>query len=94
MATAAVFWAAAAYANGILGLKYGILGESYTRDGQPGAIKPDEPLTEAQIRKGALPFLLPLPRWETIQPGEYFRGLRCRCRMRAEGPLDRSVPFA
>ena len=73
MATAAVFWAAAAYANGILGLKYGILGENYTRDGEPGAIKPTEPLTEEQIRKGALPFLLPLPRWETIQPGEYFR---------------------
>jgi len=73
MATAAVFWAAASYANGILGQKYAILGENYTRDGKPGLIKPVTPLTEEQIRKGAVPFLAPLPRWEITQPGEYFR---------------------
>jgi hypothetical protein len=73
MATASVFWAAAAYANGILGFKYPILGENYTRDGEPGMIKETEPLTAEQIRKGARPFLLPLPRWELTQPGEYFR---------------------
>jgi hypothetical protein len=73
MATAATFWAAASYANGILGNKFGILGESYTRDGNPGMIKESRELTEEEKAKGALPFLLPLPRWELTQPGEYFR---------------------
>jgi len=73
MATAATFWAAASYANGILGNKFGILGENYTRDGQPGMIKESRELTEEEKAKGALPFLLPLPRWELVQPGEYFR---------------------
>jgi hypothetical protein len=73
MATAAVFWAAAAYANGILGTKAALLGESYTREGKPGMIRETGPLTAEQIEKGARPFLLPLPRWELTQPGEYFR---------------------
>ena len=33
---------------------------------------PKEPTPE-EIAKGALPFLIPLPRWEVTQPGEYFR---------------------
>jgi hypothetical protein len=73
MATAAVFWAAASYANGILPTKHAILGESYTPDGQPGMIKETDPLTPAEIAKGGQPFLLPLPQWTFIQPGEYFR---------------------
>jgi len=73
MTTSAVFWAAAGYANGILSMKRAVLGESYDRNGNPQAIKPATPPTFDQIAKGALPMLLPLPRWETIQPGEYFR---------------------
>ncbi len=73
MATAAVFWAAAPYANGILGRKQGLLGESYNRDGNPQALKPATPPSRYQIERGALPLLVPLPRWETVQPGEYFR---------------------
>lgn len=73
MTTAAVFWAAAPYANGILPTKGGLLGESYGRDGKPRAIKPATPPTLDQLAKGALQMLVPLPRWEVIQPGEYFR---------------------
>ena len=40
MTTSSVFWAAAAYANGILPTKKAILGESYGRDGKPRALKP------------------------------------------------------
>ena len=36
MATGAMFWAAAAYNNGILPFKNYILGEAYTRDGRAG----------------------------------------------------------
>jgi hypothetical protein len=73
MTTSSVFWAAASYANGILPTKRAILGESYDRDGKPRALKPATPPTPQQIAGGALPMLLPLPRWEVIQPGEYFR---------------------
>ncbi|MGK2857079.1 MAG: hypothetical protein ACSLFQ_07725 [Thermoanaerobaculia bacterium] len=73
MATAQTFWAAASYANGILGLKYGILGEHYTRDGVPGMIKETRTLTDEEKAKGALGVALPMPRWELLQPGEYFR---------------------
>jgi hypothetical protein len=73
MTTAAIFWAAAAYANGIVSLKSAILGESYGRDGSAQMIKPATPPTEEEKKKGALSFLLPLPRWETLQPGDNFR---------------------
>jgi hypothetical protein len=73
MTTAAVFWAAAPYANGILSRKQGLLGESYNREGNPQALKPVTPPTPYQIARGALPLLVPMPRWEVIQPGEYFR---------------------
>ena len=35
MATSAMLWGGAAYNNGILPYKRYILGEAYTRDGQP-----------------------------------------------------------
>ncbi|MGZ7042066.1 MAG: hypothetical protein ACXVH7_09780, partial [Thermoanaerobaculia bacterium] len=73
MTTAAVFWAAAPYANGIVSRKQGLLGESYNRAGNGQAIKPAYPPTAEQIAKGALPILVPMPRWETTQPGEYVR---------------------
>ena len=73
MTTSSVFWAAAAYANGILPTKKAILGESYDRDGKPRAVKPATPPTPEQIARGALAMLLPMPRWEIMQPGEYFR---------------------
>jgi hypothetical protein len=73
MTTSSVFWAAAAYANGILPTKRAILGESYGRDGRAQALKPVTPPTQDQLLHGALPLLVPMPRWEVIQPGEYFR---------------------
>ena len=73
MTTSSVFWAAVGYANGILSRKTGLLGESYGRDGEARAIKPATPPTPEQVAKGALPLLVPPPRWEITQPGEYFR---------------------
>ena len=48
------------------------------RELQPTAAGPTgcsrvNPLTPEQIARGGLPGLFPLPRWEIIQPGEYFR---------------------
>src|SRR5881275_100139 len=73
MTTSSVFWAAASYANGVLPTKNAILGESYDRDGRPQLLKPATPPTADQLEHGALPMLVPMPRWEVIQPGEYFR---------------------
>ncbi len=73
MTTSAVFWAAVGYANGLISQKPAFLGESYNRDGNPQVLLPAWPPTPEQIAKGALPQLLPLPRWEIFQPGEYFR---------------------
>jgi hypothetical protein len=73
MTTSSVFWAAVSYANGLVSRKEGLLGESYNRDGQAQALKPATPPTPYQVERGALPVLVPLPRWEVFQPGEYFR---------------------
>jgi hypothetical protein len=73
MTTSSIFWGAAGYANGIVGAKVSALGESYGRDGGARQIRPATPPTPEQLARGALPFTLPLPRWEVTQPGEYFR---------------------
>ena len=73
MTTSSIFWTAAAYANGIAGSKIAFLGEAYTREGEAAALRESPPPGEEERAAGALPFLLPLPRWESTQPGEYFR---------------------
>ncbi len=73
MSTSAMLWGGAAYNNGILPFKRYILGEAYTREGEPaqlvGPIKP----TPEMIKKGILPALYPLPAWETVKPSDIFR---------------------
>ena len=86
MTTAAVFWAAAPYANGILGRKEGLLGESFNREGNPQVLKPVTPPTPYQIARGALPLLVPMPQWTVIQPGEYFRAFE------RGGALNNPIP--
>jgi len=73
MTTSAIFWSAVGYANGLIGQKRAFLGESYNRDGNPQVMLPAQPPTAYQVARGALPQLVPLPRWEIFQPGEYFR---------------------
>lgn len=72
MRTTAIFWAAAGYANGILTSKRGLFGEAYGRDGRPQGIL-DDPPAYLREKAGALEKLLPLPRWQVVAPGEYFR---------------------
>ena len=78
MTTTSVFWSAAAYNNGIIAPAVGaqktpFLGESYTSDGKPRQIVANPPPTDEELAKGVLPVLLPLPRWETLPPGDIFR---------------------
>jgi hypothetical protein len=71
--TTGVFWTAAAYNNGIWPFKTPTFGESYSREGAPQKIVMNPPPTEAERRKGVIPLLLPLPRWEILPPGDVFR---------------------
>jgi hypothetical protein len=73
MATSAMLWGGASYNNGILPYKNYILGEAYTRDGEPARlVAPIEP-TQEMKGLGILPALNPLPAWETVKPADVFR---------------------
>ena len=85
MATGAMLWGGAAYNNGILPFKKYVLGEAYTRDGEPAVVcSPGEPVEDgpmgcprapsaAAMARGALPFLAPMPAWQVIPPADVFR---------------------
>ena len=74
MATSAMFWAAAAYNNGVLPTKRPVFGESYTVDGKAAKLLgPVKLPAEVRDAKGIVDFLLPLPAWETVPPGDVFR---------------------
>ena len=73
MATSVMFWGGASYNNGILPFKRYIIGESYTREGQPAGLTNPLPVTEQMKRRGILEKFEPLPSWETIPPGDVFR---------------------
>ena len=73
MASSAMLWGGAAYNNGILPFKNYVLGEAYTREGVPKAIKAPEEIDERSAARGALSVLYPLPAWETIPPADVFR---------------------
>ncbi len=78
MNTTSNFWSVAAYNNGIVAPAIGaqktpFLGESYSIDGVPRQIVMSPPPTLEELAKGVLPFLLPLPRWEILPPGDIFR---------------------
>ncbi len=77
MATGAMFFGGAAYNNGVLPFKVYMLGEAYTREGEPAKIvSPGEPagtVTEKQAERGALAELYPLPTWHVMPPGDVFR---------------------
>jgi len=73
MATGIMLWGGGAYNNGILPFKRYILGEAYTRDGEPASLVAPVKPTPEMAAKGALAQLFPLPSWETVPPGDIFR---------------------
>ncbi len=73
MATGAMFWGGASYNNGILPFKNYVLGEGYTRDGEATSIKGSNVSDEVALQHGILPWLNPLPTWESVKPGDIFR---------------------
>jgi len=63
MATSAMLWGGAAYNNGILPFKRYVLGEAYTREGEPAILDSPVAVTPKMAAKGILPKLYPLPAW-------------------------------
>ena len=73
MATGAMLWGGAAYNNGILPFKNYILGEGYTRDGEPASVTGSDLDPEIAKQHGVIPQLFPLPAWESVKPADVFR---------------------
>jgi Uncharacterized conserved protein len=74
MTHGAMLWEAALYNNGAFPFKNPHFGESYAKNGEPQRLQTWPPPTPEETRKkGILPFLEPLPRWETSQPGNVLR---------------------
>jgi hypothetical protein len=73
MSTGAMFWGGAAYNNGILPYKRYIVGSAYTREGEQAQLESVIPVTDEMRRRGMVPFLAPLPSWETVPPADNFR---------------------
>jgi len=69
-----MLWGAALYNNGAYPLKDAHFGESYGPNGQIQAVFTNPaPSPEEILKKGILPYLTPLPRWEIMQPGNVLR---------------------
>jgi hypothetical protein len=78
-------WGAALYNNGSFPRKDAHFGESYSADGLPQAIKSvPSPDPEETLRKGVVPELVPLERWEVSQPGNVLRVFERGGRKKAE----------
>jgi len=73
MTTSAMLWGGASYNNNILPYKNYKLGEGYDRDGNALKIVDTSEISKEDEEKGKLPWLLPLPQWEVLAPGDNFR---------------------
>jgi len=80
-----MLWGAALYNNGGFPLKDTHFGESYSADGTPQQLRTaPSPTPDETRKKGVLPELNPLQRWELSQPGNVLRTFERGGRRRAE----------
>lgn len=83
-----MLWGAALYNNGAVPNKRAVFGESYSMCGTPQRLQTVPPPTEEEIeKKGVLPYLEPLPRFEISQPGNVLRVFERGGRFRPETGL-------
>lgn len=74
MSTGCMLWGAALYNNGAVPFKRARFGEIYGMKGAPVRVQTVPAPTEEEItKKGVVPFLDPLPRFEVGQPGNILR---------------------
>ena len=80
-----MLWGSALYNNGSVHDKWPTYGESYSMNGTPQRLQTVPPPTpEETARKGVLPFLNPLPRFQTTHPGNILRVFERGGRFRTE----------
>lgn len=92
MTTSSLLWGGAAYNNGIVSSKTYFFGESYSKDGKPQRINTVPPPTEEELKKGILPFVVPLPRWEISQVTDNFRAFERGGKVPRINPSEIGVP--
>ncbi len=68
-----MLWGAALYNNGSIPNKWARYGESYSMHGTGQRMQTVPPPTEAELKKGVVPYLDPLPRYEMSHPGNVLR---------------------
>src|SRR5215813_142345 len=74
MTHGSMLWGAALYNNGAFPMKDSNFGESYGKEGRiQGILTNPPPTLEETLKRGILPALRPLPRWEIMQPGNVLR---------------------
>jgi hypothetical protein len=74
MATGCMLWGAALYNNGSVPFKRARFGEAYGMTGAPLRLKTvPAPTEEEMVKRGVVPYLDPLPRFEVSQPGNVLR---------------------
>lgn len=74
MTHSAMLWGAALYNNGAFPNKWGRFGESYSMNGASQRLQTVPPPTPHEMaKKGVVPYLDPLPRYEMSQPGNILR---------------------
>ncbi len=80
-----MLWGAAIYNNGGSPEKWGRYGDSYSMHGNPQRLQTVPPPTPYEMdRKGVVPYLDPLPRFEASQPGNILRIFERGGRFRSE----------
>ncbi len=79
-----MLWGAALYNNGAIPYKVARHGEFYSMTGAPLRAQTVPPPTEFELKRGVIPFLDPLPRYEVAQPGNILRIFERGGRFRAE----------
>ena len=97
MTHGAMLWGAALYNNGSVPLKRARFGESYSMNGAPQRLQtvpPPTPTGKSRF-KGVVAYLDPLPRFESLQPGNvlriFERGGR-RTRRKSASPTRSKTP--
>lgn len=73
MTSGAMLWGAALYNNGSVPYKRAQHGEFYAMDGTPLRAQTVPAPTAEELKKGVVPYLDPLPRFEMSQPGNILR---------------------
>ena len=74
MTNGCMLWGSALYNNGAFPLKQARFGEAYSMNGTPLRLQTWPPPTPYEIaKKGVVPYLDPLPRFEISQPGNILR---------------------